>query len=420
MKTMKKIAAVVLALAVIASFASLFTVSAADPVNLAKGKTVTSNTTTFATASGKLENAVDGKHNNDRTLSQWSGNANVWVEINLGAKETVNCVFVEFDKCQDMTVRDLAIDVKVSEDNYKRVAEIHLDAQPAGGTELKIAFEAVETEAIRVTGNKANSNNATYFSLSEIEVYYAENALDQAQYKGVTPATDPATIIPKYEKLENLALTATASVPEARKFQDPIDYINDGKLNTRAIPFFKGASHTSTIYYELKLKEKADINTVVLVTDNAEVKQHAKSFAVDVQGEDGKWVRVAEYHNFEVKSAGTQIRLYFATKKAQAVRVTAHVKGMNTQKADQQDMFFSLAEIEIYNTSDVSESSYAEIQKNANIVIPEYSTNSGSSNSGSSNKVPSKTGDNSNVVAVMVALVAAGFVCIAAAKAQKA
>ena len=451
---MKKIAAVVLALAVIASFASLFTVSAADPVNLAVGKTVTSNATCFAPAGGKLENAVDGKRDGSRTLCQWNG-ANVWIDVDLGSSQTVNKVVVVFDQYKDngnlLTVRDLAIDVKVSEGNYKRVAEVHYDAQPGSNSVHEFTFEAVETTAVRVTGNKANSGSTTFFSLSEIEIYNDSSVA--APYTGVNAAKDIETVIPKYQTADNLAKDATVT-SNVRQYSgnDNAAHLNDGNRNSRCIGFFQGHLTTSVLYYNLELKEAAEINTVYIFNDNTEDDLYAKSFAVDVQDEDGYWVRVAEYHGLEVTAKGVQYTISFETIKAKAVRVTAHADALGRQSADQQDRIFSLAEIEIYKFNDVTEAEYAKVNKDDDIVIEEYSpkrpansgneggneggssnsgstnsgstnsgsTNSGSTNSGSSNKVPSKNGDNSNVVAVMVALVAAGFVCVAAAKAQKA
>lgn len=370
----KRFLVVILTLSLLVSSISFFNVTAVS-TNLAAGKNVTSNATSYAEGNGESRAfIVTNGRNGSRTLAKWGYEANLWFEIDLGSAQTVNKVIVVFDTLQQVTVKDMAVDVKLSDGSYKRVAEVHLTEQPGTGAEITFTFESVETSAVRFTGNKANSNNKHYFSLCEIEVF--NDASVTAPYTGVNKATDPTTVIPKYFSGENYALTATSSLNFCRHEQEKVANVNDGRKDSRCIPYFVGESTSKVINYELKLKELTDINTVNIITDPTDGAGviFAKSIAVDVQDADGYWVRVAEYHGITVAYKATQISVNFETIKASAVRVSAHSKAMSnySEGKDQQNLFFSLAEIEIYNSPVVTEEDYSTVTSSQTYTIPEY------------------------------------------------
>jgi hypothetical protein len=195
MKTMKKIAAVVLALAVIASFASLFTVNAADPENLALTATPKSNITNFFTDAGGSLSVINDGQTNGRTLGYWNS-GNSWFELEFDAVKTVNHVYVLQDAVQDKSIRDFAVDVKLADGTWKRVAEIHHEANPGQGAKEHFYFSPVEVKEVRVIGNNAYAVDPNFFSVSEIEVYN-DPSVTEDMYTGIAKAPTMKQVIQK-------------------------------------------------------------------------------------------------------------------------------------------------------------------------------------------------------------------------------
>ncbi len=464
MKTLKKIAAVVLVLAVVASFATLFTVSAAA-TNLALTATVSANVHNLAAM--PLSNINDGNKTTRsltyaREVTSTQDGTMVdhvaTIDFTFASAQNVNKVDLYADAEADKYgFRDVAIDVKLADGSWKRVAEVH-DVTMTNGALQSMKFATVSTTCVRVLCNSTNQSangatgNGTYAAFAEVEIYN-DSAVTSADYTGIKSATVANTYIPLSRTNVAKGGTVTSVLSDqvtTYKLSNATDGAYDRTLTGPTDCAIVGFNANKLGDFNIVLPAAATIDSVNLKLCRMESTKRPKDIAIDVKLEDGSWKRVAEMHatgdiNPVWGDETAKINYYlfhFEAVKATAVRVIGKCDGGNF-RVNEIEVYEAIEGISYTKATVVNDASYYLVHAGidtaaAGMEIPltvENKPSTGTPSTGTpstgtpSTGTPStgkpstslpKTGDNTNAVAVMVALVAAGFVCAVASKARKA
>ncbi len=300
--------------------------------------------------------------------------------------------------------RDIAVDVKLADGSWKRVAANYNISYTTAPTDnitvavdgvvkdsrLEFAFEPVDCVAFRVTSNRQRTrvlNNAltsTYnWRLVEITAY---NDPSITVYTGIERPDDSAYAIPAIE-LVNYALGATVTSKGAAHSSLPIAYLTDGDKGNRAASFYYNGTTTPsegqlTNYYDITFDGAKEINRVDVIysrfaNDDRGHREH--DIAIDVITPDGRYVRVAEKHDFTNASTASDgsnytLSLTFDTIDAIGVRISASCKQTTRYTNGTYSSVFQVyAEAEVYNDPNVM--SNTGIEEATVAEIAEYKSN---------------------------------------------
>lgn len=361
-----------------------YNIAIPEPVllNLALGKNVSTykeisagNVTYFA------NNLTDGNNDynaetNHNAISAWfTGTQSTYFEIDLEKSEKINRVGVFLTKWQRESLpKDMAIDVRLANGVYVRVAEMH-DINYQGKENLIFSFEDVNAVAVRVTGSRARNMTSENFRLAEIEVYYYPN-MPTDLYTGTDKDENEAYNIAVPEPLltnvtagKKVTANETLSVGNTTyKAEFLTDGNKDYRAGTETNAITKWNNTTKSGYYEVELGEAITINQVAVFLTQWQKEYLPLDMAIDVRLENGIYKRVAEMHNINY-GANESITFSFEEVKAVAVRVT----GNCARNAVSEN--FRLMEIEVYYYPNIPAEKITGTKKDAdekyNIPVPD-------------------------------------------------
>ena len=323
-----------------------------NPNSTIKSSTLALSASTNGTvhSAGTLRALYDNPNNGTRTLSKFDSQ-NVWLQLNFAAPTTLNTVILLWDTAEHISAKDIAVEVLLPNGEFKRVAEVHLDAQPAKGSELNLYFPTETSSSIRVIANKAGSNSS-YFSLSELKTRYIAGAT----YTGITAGTGDA-VIPVTATNFALNQKVTSSNTNWSEYVDkyPVRYVTNGyaaKSSDRAISNYVNGLANFTVNYD----KAYTINTIDLKLSHYEPEKRPDEYVAEVLTNDG-WIRVASVipnkddtrvENGQTLSNVNSVTFTFADIECTAVRVVGNNKSG-------QSLNFAIVEIETYRYDNVTE-----------------------------------------------------------------
>lgn len=340
--------------------------------------------TTDAPRSQGLNSAIDGKIDNNRAIVYY-GNADGtnysqvrYYEVDFASKSNINNVFVALDKVEPLYCMDYALDVKLSDGTWQRVAEVHYNNEKeiAESKSINFMFENIDALAIRILAHNgrhsAGAGTNAVFSLAEISVYNNPTIKD-GDYTGIASSVEYE--IPKYVVVsENYALNCTVTMSAyTRGLEDswPVSYVTNGKYNSSMYAYFSDNGDTNYLasqYIQVDFGKLRTINEVVFVSCSL-ADQFVNDYAVEVLLTNGSWKRVATRHySVEgeiVTSKSQKVHFYFAPEDAVAIRVygnaTNHSDILKNANISPKTVTFSCTEIEVYYNSSVTASKYTGI-----------------------------------------------------------
>ncbi len=350
--------------------------------NVAAGKDVVANETLNAgNVTYKAEFLTDGnKDYNAETqtnaITKWNNTTKIgYYEIDLGEAITINQVAVFLTKWQtEYLPLDMAIDVRLENGVYVRVAEMH-GIDYTAKESITFSFEEVKAVAVRVTGNCARNTVSENFRLMEIEVYYYTN-IPTEKITGTEKDADDKYNIPVPDPLlTNLAAGKKVTANETLVVKDlkyDAAFLTDGNNNyfmgTETTAITKWYSPTKCGWYEVEFGKEETINRVAVFLSQWQKDHLPKDMAVDVRLSNGVYVRVAEMHNINYTDV-KQLTFSFKDISAVAFRVTG-----NRARNEISDNF-RLAELEAYYYPNMPESeitgTVADAKAEYNIEVPE-------------------------------------------------
>ena len=257
------------------------------------------------------------------TAIPYGSNGTAYVQFEFGKVRKFNQVKLYFPDAgadnnsmpMEDRITDFAIDVKLADGTWKRIAEQHVKA-PTSWEKYNyvISFETVNCVAMRITSANHNSQKTLVFS--EIEAFYhgdmskedygmktvvgnvvkeKTKVVNDCQDKTKLQIEKPmknllSGIIPTTNRADNIWYNEFR--PLKNITDDVTDVYSAAKIAT--IDYCGGQA-----YFDFKFKKETKVNRVdIYVADsqNNEIKERATDFAVDVQLADGSWKRVAEVH----------------------------------------------------------------------------------------------------------------------------
>lgn len=378
------------------------------------GTVTSSNTSESLAASYPAEHLTDGGPWATRAFSQaavinYTEENLAYYEVALPTAAKINQVRLAFNQAEaNRRPRDIAIDIKASDDKWVRVAERHninYETQLIiSGTSVKALdfnFAAIDgAKAIRVTANRnRNYADATNFALMQLEAYMDE-ALTSTDYTGTTKDANDSYNIPELENggteggdtptiSKNYALNGevtSSNTSEELGGKYPASLITDG-ISYYTRPAGQNAvinyTEAGLAYYQVKLTEEAELNQVRVYFSMHEPEKRPKDIAVDVKKADGTWVRAAEMHNIDydkdliVTDNPRYLAFNFEKVEATDIRVTAN-RARNVASASN----FRLMEVEAYLDPAVTTYTGTTKDSNNSYNIPELGTSGGGSESG--------------------------------------
>ena len=315
---MKRIVSVVIALIiVVTSFSCGLTALADDNTNLMLGATFTANNAYYN--GWYPDNRPLSKLNDSNTyvgVGYNGGNVATipmetdgtgFVNANFASSTTVNKIVLYFAGTSagiaaENVTRDFAIDVKLENGIWTRVAEQHLEAWTNwDAKKVTLCFDAVAVTDIRLK-IKNHASSAIY----EIEAFY-DSTQTSASNTPIVSNDYTADVIPMPEH-SNLLPTTTITANSEHyngwyNVERPISRLTDGE---KAISYNAGKlmvtpyGPNGQACINFAFSKATFVNKVVVylpgTSNGVPTTNQVTDYAIDAQLEDGSWVRVAEKH----------------------------------------------------------------------------------------------------------------------------
>ena len=312
-----------------------------------------------------LSNINDGKNTgndlNGAVLLTFGNSDTAYYQFDFTDIKTVNNVMLYYNTAETgRRPGDYAVDVKLYDGTWKRVAELHNDSDKIkavlNGTEhsLDFNFETTECAALRITANKAYTENemTKRFDLQEIEAYY-DPFVTESDYTGTAKAGDEKYNIP-VPKSDNYLLNGKVTASNSDDSR-PSSRLTDGKsleannLNGSGLCYYSKSDNKTNgnAWFKIDLADnKAHrINQVVLYFDTtpSEKVNRPKDIAIDLFTGD-RWIRAAEKHDVDFTSINV-LTFNFNVTECTEIRIT----GLKPDDGDN----FALNEAEAYYVDNV-------------------------------------------------------------------
>gem|GEM_PF-5728716 len=355
-----------------------------DPIlpNLAAGKKATANEIiTAGKVTYEANHLTDG--NTDYTagtetnaITKWNKKTKLgYFEIELDGEEKINRTTVYLTQWQKESLpKEMAIDVRLSNGVYKRVAEMH-DISFSGKKYITFSFETIDATAVRVTGNCARNESSENFRLMEIEVsYYPDmpaelltgTERDENEDYNI-PVPDPI--------LENLASGKKVTANETLSVKDvtyDANLLTDGNRDyytgTNKTAITRLDATTNSGWFEVEFGNVTKFNRVAVFLSQWEKNILPKDLAVDIRLSNGVYKRVAEMHNIDYTDV-KQLTLSFEEISALAFRLTGNFSRNSSSNN------FRLVELEAYYYPDMPKEQITgvnpDLNNEYNIPIPD-------------------------------------------------
>ena len=282
----------------------------------------------------------------------------------------------------DNAITDYAVDVKLSDESWKRVAEKHTDSYTEWDAKVEtLCFETVETTEITITFK--NSKGQSFVAIYEIEGLFDESITPE----DYTPFDSSDAVLPMPTPVNVLAgkiANCSSGYNDWYAAERPVSKLTDEKYIGSAAEMWAINYTDGYAYFEFAFDKLIAINKVVtsfpgsaagVINTEANGDEPAticqiKDYAIDGMLENGSWVRLAERH---IDSNNEAIDYYsdtvlFETQKVVKLRFTfANAYGQE---------WAAVREVEAYNDSTVTPEQYTEIDckdfTEYAIVKPEY------------------------------------------------
>ncbi len=376
MKHLKRVASLALCGIVLASsvYVAKISASASGLTNLCISKEVfTSCTDTWYTDNAPLSRLTDEQKGADSDcgiVSYDSLTGLVYEEVRFDLLTKVNQVKLYFDdKETKQRPKDLAVDVLLENNTWKRTAELH-NIDYSDKTVLEFNFEETDVKNVRITANNKR-NSSSEFRLTEIEIYN-NNEIKIDDYTGVVEDKNYIYNIPLPETVNiNIAIDKKVSTSCTNSF-----YLNDYPAS-RLTDVAKAENSACAIidyntsnlgYYEIDLGGLIKINNVIMYLSSIDTSCRPKDFAVDVLQANGVWKRVAEMHGIAF-NGNTPLDVKFQNIEGKRVRITANCKRvMDSIPVGSNN--FRLTEAEIVYNPQITEYTGADADSNDDYNIP--------------------------------------------------
>lgn len=389
--------------------------------NLLLGKIATC---TAGRTTGTLSNLTDGKYKyradgdvtctyahvtygayNSDTLADHSA----YFEYSFDEATRLNSVKLYLCSVEtNQWARDVAIDVQLEDGTWQRVSadyNIKYGSTNVGGTYyedspvtqayMQYNFAPVDCLKLRITSNrkrmrinKGLTGSTCVFRLAEIQAFYDPSI---TTYSGVERPDQADYAVPI--ELANYAAGGTVTTKGINP--NGIANLTDGSKSNRGISYNyttmnPGSTPTNdqTInYYDITFKSVKEIDRVDVIyslyaTDEIETREH--DISVDVITPDGRFVRVAEKHDYwdaenATNNENLTLSLTFDTIEAAGIRVSVNCKESQRYRyaaSGKWSKFYAAmqvyAEIEAYNDPNVISNTGIENVVVAGTEIPLY------------------------------------------------
>ena len=278
----------------------------------------------------------------------------------------------------DKRTKDIAVDVKLADGTWKRVAEEH-NISWRGKDEVKtFQFEEVEATEFRVTANlsrvRDEGKSLLNFRILEIEAWN-DAGIQAADYTGVAEADNAKYAIAAIDseeqeekeegkkekiKIKSMEVTDPLMGYDIERAYDGVTQ-NAGP-STHAIT--NRDNTTQLAYYEASFEGMTKISQVKIYFPKEEYDRRPQDIAVDVLLSNGSWKRVAEKHNIQYKNADEVIDFNFEVVEAKGFRVTGSF--VRTRENNNNAITnFRVVEIEAYLNTFLTEADYTGVQADA-------------------------------------------------------
>lgn len=354
-----------------------FNIPIPDPVlkNLAARKKVTANETLVVEKFVYDANFLtDGNSNyfaetQFNAITRYNSSTNcAWYEVDFGKKTKINRVAVFLTQWQkEFLPKDIAIDVRLGNGVYVRVAEMH-NISYTDVKQLTFSFEDIEAMAFRVTGKRTRNKSSDNFRLMELEAYYYPGMPEEEITGTKKDPKDKFNIEVPDPLLKNLALGMRASANDELTANDVVyaaNRLTDGftKYNCDSATAYTAITRwidgKKLGWFEIAFKKATRFNQVKLCLTHWEKEFLPLDIAIDAKLANGTYVRVAEMHNIDY-SGKQELVFYFPEKKAVAFRVVGNAN------RNAKSFNFRLIEIEAFYWPGLPKEKYTGINKDVN------------------------------------------------------
>lgn len=299
--------------------------------------------------------------------------------------------------------RDIAIDVQLEDGTWQRVAadyniiyDWNNDELGTGGEYyedspftllyLQYKFAPVDCVKIRITSNrkrmrinKGLTGSTCVFRLAEIQAFYDPSI---TTYSGVERPDQSDYAVPT-PGLVNYAAGATAT---AKGNATGISNLTNGDKTERAFAYYYQETSTPTAaqcinYVDIDFGGLKTIDRVDLVYSkfaDDDRGHREQDVAVDIITEDGRYVRVAEKHNFTAATTAANgsnytLKMFFDSAEAKGIRISGNCTQTTRYTAGTYSSIFQCyAEVEAYNDPNVISNTGIETATVEGTEIPLY------------------------------------------------
>lgn len=234
-----------------------------------------------------------------------------FINFKVDSEITINKLifyFVGSAAAPSNAVTDYAVDVKLADQSWKRVAEKHTESYTEWDAKVEtLCFEEVTTDEITITIN--NSKGQSYVAIYEIEAFLDES-ITSDDYTPLDPSDDTLPMPTPINILSGKTASCSSGYNDWYLYNRPVSKLTDGKYEGNAAEMWASDYNDGYAYFEFNFDKEVSINKVITsfpgsaagVVDKpasgdtpAKVLQ-VRDYAVDGLLADGSWVRLAERH----------------------------------------------------------------------------------------------------------------------------
>ncbi|MDR1157570.1 MAG: discoidin domain-containing protein [Oscillospiraceae bacterium] len=310
---LRKILAVFLAVTLLnVPFVAPQTAFAANAVNLAAGKAVSSSGN--ANASWVAQNLTDGNYNNGWSSAAWNGpTGHAWCRIDLGADTQFNAINILARNYQGIVCYPVSFMIEAITDSGTSIVLVNKTDAPTPTVDepwAEYTFDTVTARYVYLTATKVNAHAAgTYHTqLMELEIYFtgldallAEAlTLEENQYSPASWLTLQNAIAAAQKTLSNPSSTEEELQRAYDALQSAINA--DLMMGVKSVNIKVGDSVQITVEPPLGVEWSSSNSTVASVDQTGLVTGHRKGSAV-ITAERGGIKRTC---TVTVKSATTE------------------------------------------------------------------------------------------------------------------
>lgn len=320
-----------------------------------------------------LSSLIDGKtyigegyNAGNMFATEYSSDGLAFLNFKFASPKYLNTLLLYFagsSVAPDNPITDYAVDVKLVDGSWKRIAEKHSDGYTNWDTYTEtLFFEKVLANEIQIT--MKNEKAQSFAAIYEVEAFL-DNEINREDYTKNTSndCTNKAIPLPERSNVLYGIIPTIGVIDDWYSQNRPLKCLTDGKnfygtgynlAETTAVPF----TEDGTAYFNFSFDNSKEINHINMSfpgTSAVEIENQLRDFAIFVKLQNGNWQKIAQKHLEQYSNwDALLVDIFFEKVVANEVRIIfTNSKGQD---------YAALYEVEAYYDNTVTKDKHTNVE----------------------------------------------------------